>query len=328
MGPDALFGGMVMMAGGTVRRTMSTALVILMATGALMPAQILPNPEGIDLAGSWAARNFTDAIGNMPGGGPRPVDYMGIPLSDAGRAWSLIYSQSQHSMPERICDFYAPTYIGIGPMGLRIWPEAEMLTGSTRAWIIGGWADFVPITIWMDGRPHPSQYAAHEKSGFTTGVWEDDVLVATTTHMEQGAIRRNGVPSSDRATMTTRFSRHDNVLTMTMRIDDPIFLTEPYYLTRSFALSRAPLNPAAHPCTVTNEGVAAERVPHYNPGENPFVGELTKLYGIPQEAVLGGAETALPDFRKKIRDGYVRPSRCVSVPASTCGGPGTYPPID
>jgi len=253
---------------------------------------------------------------------------MGIPLNETGRAWSLIYSQSQISMPERICDYYAPTYIAIGPMGLRIWPESEMLTGATRAWIIGGWADFVPITIWMDGRPHPSKYAAHEKSGFTTGVWEDDVLVTYTTHMEAGMIRRNGVPSSDQATMTARFSRHDDVLTITARIDDPIYLTEPYYLTRSFALTRAPLNPATHPCTVTNEGVEAERVPHYNPGQNPFVDELTKLYGIPEEAVLGGAETALPEFRKKIKDKYVRPSKCVSVPASTCGGPGTYPRLD
>ena len=128
--------------------------------------------------------------------------------------------------------------------------------------------------------------------------------------------------------MTARFSRHDDVLTVTVRIDDPVYLTEPYYLTRSFALSRAPLNPATHPCTVTNEGVEAERVPHYKPGQNPFVNELTELYGIPQEAVLGGAETALPEFRNTIKDKYVRPSKCVSVPVSTCGGPGTYPPID
>lgn len=309
-------------------RTISPVIVVVAVATAVTLAQILPNPDGIELSGSWAARNFTDAIGNMPGGGPRPVDYLGIPLNDVGRAWSLIYSQSQISMPERICDYYAPTYIVIGPMGLRIWPESEMQTGSTRAWIIGGWADFVPIPIWMDGRSHPSNYAAHEKSGFTTGVWEDDVLVTHTTHMEAGAIRRNGVPSSDQATMTARFSRHDDVLTITARIDDPIYLTEPYYLTRSFALTRAPLNPATHPCTVTNEGVEAERVPHFNPGENPFVDELTNLYGIPQEAVLGGAETASPEFRKKIRDKYLRPSMCVSVPASTCGGPGTYPPID
>jgi hypothetical protein len=309
-------------------RLMSTVIAIVAATSVFVRSQILLEPEGVDLSGSWAARNFTDAIGNMPGGGPRPVDYMGIPLNDIGRAWSLIHNESQISMPERICDYYAPTYIAIGPMGLRMWPESEMLTGSTTAWMIGGWADFVPITIWMDGRPHPSKYAAHEKSGFTTGTWEDDVLVTYTTHMEASAIRRNGVPNSDQATMTARFSRHDDILTITARIDDPAYLTEPYYLTRSFALTRAPINPATHPCTLANEGVEAERVPHYFPGQNPFVDELTRLYGIPQEAVLGGAETALPEFRKKIKDKYVRPSKCVSVPASTCGGPGTYPPLN
>jgi hypothetical protein len=311
-----------------VKRLITTAIALIAAASTLMLGQGLDDPVGIDLSGSWAARNFTDAIGNMPGGGPRPVDYMGIPLNESGRAWSLIYNQSQISQPERICSFYTPAYIVIGPMGLRMWPESEMLTGATTAWIIGGWVDFVPITIWMDGRPHPSKYAPHEKSGFTTGRWEDDVLVTRTTHIPAGAIRRNGVPSSDQMTMTSYFSRHDDILTVTSRLDDPVYLTEPYYLTRSFALSRAPLNPAAEPCTVTDEGVDPERVPHYLPGQNPFVDELTKLYGLPQEAVLGGAETALPSFRKKIKDKYVRPPKCASFPVSTCGGPGTYPPID
>jgi hypothetical protein len=43
-------------------------------------------------------------------------------------------------------------------------------------------------------------------------------------------------------------------------------------------------------------------------------------------SVATGAETALPEFRKTIKDKYVRPSKCVSVPVSTCDGPGTYPP--
>src|SRR5207247_8535698 len=115
----------------------SSAIVVVAATSALMLAQGLSNPDGIELSGSWAARNFTDAIGNMPGGGPRPVDYMGIPLNDTGRAWSLIYSQSQVSMPERICDCYAPAYLAIGPMGLRIWPQSAMRDGFTVAGMIG-----------------------------------------------------------------------------------------------------------------------------------------------------------------------------------------------
>ena len=78
---------------------------------------------------------------------------MGIPLNDTGRAWSLIYSQSQISQPERICDYYAPTYIAIGPMGLRIWPESEMLTGSTRASKNFATAALLPSQHLLTGRP-------------------------------------------------------------------------------------------------------------------------------------------------------------------------------
>src|SRR4029078_12123787 len=131
LGSDPVFRWMVSRSQeAIVERTLSTVIVIAAAPGVLLRGQILLDPEGVDLSGSWAARNFTDAIGNMPGGGPRPVDYMGIPLNDIGRAWSLIHNESQVSMPERICDYYAPTYIAIGPMGLRMWPESEMLTGS------------------------------------------------------------------------------------------------------------------------------------------------------------------------------------------------------
>jgi hypothetical protein len=42
-------------------------------------------------------------------------------------------------------------------------------------------------------------------------------------------------------------------------------------------------------------------VPHFLPGKNPFVDELTKAYGVPADAVLGRAETLYPDYRKKMR---------------------------
>ena len=99
------------------------------------------------------------------------------------------------------------------------------------------------ITIWMDGRPHPSKNAPHEIGGFTTGVWEDDVLTAYTKHMKAGVLRRNGIPTSDQATMKLRLFRHDDLLTVTARIEDRIYLTEPLYLTRIFNWLRARLSP-------------------------------------------------------------------------------------
>jgi hypothetical protein len=273
----------------------------------------VPGFAQIDLSGSWQAINHEDSMER--GGGPYAVDYTGLPLNENGRARALSYSESQISMPERICAFYTPFHLMQGPFGLKIWNETEPLNGRTIAWKIGAWEDRDATTIWMDGRPHPSKYAPHEKSGFTTGEWDGDTLVTYTTHMPAGYIRRNGSPSSDQATMTLHFFRHGDYLTVSGLIDDPVYLSEPYMLSRSYQLSTNAITPAAAPCIVGDEGVPENAVPHYLPEKNPFIDELTKYYGIPREAILGGAETMYPEFRKKIKDKFVMPTKCLR-----CGG--------
>ena len=69
-----------------------------------------------------------------------------------------------------------------------------------------------PRTIWMDGRPHPSDLAPHTWAGFSTGRWERNTLVVTTTHIKAGWLQRNGAPTSDLATMTEFFTRYDDYL--------------------------------------------------------------------------------------------------------------------
>jgi hypothetical protein len=64
------------------------------------------------------------------------------------------------------------------------------------------------------------------------------------------------------------------------------------------------------PCITGDEGVESGRVPHYLPGKNPLVDEMTKVYGIPQEAAMGGAETMYPEYRDKIKDKFVLPGKC------------------
>ena len=56
--------------------------------------------------------------------------------------------------------------------------------------------------IYLDGRPHPPAWAPHTWAGFSTGVYEGNMLTITTTHLKAYYIRRNGVPASDRRTMT------------------------------------------------------------------------------------------------------------------------------
>jgi hypothetical protein len=259
-----------------------------------------------ELAGSWAARNTEDISRDS-----YPVDYVGLPLNDEGRTRALSYNESQLAMIERQCEGWPAFYFVQGPFGLKIWSDTEPVKGTTISYTIGAWEDRAPMTIWMDGRPHPSRYAEHTRGGFTTGRWEGDTLVADTTHMKAGFIRKNGPPSSDQATMTSRFFRHGDILTVLVVIEDPIYLAEPEIVTKSFQLSTTPISPIGPPCVSGFEGrPPGESVPHFVPEQNPFVDELTKLFHIPREAVLGNPETLYPEYRKKIKGTYVRPEPC------------------
>ena len=68
-----------------------------------------------EFEGSWAPTNNEDLSNDTV-----PVDYMGLPLSEEGRARALSYSESQLAMIERQCQGWAPTYLMTGPFGMKI----------------------------------------------------------------------------------------------------------------------------------------------------------------------------------------------------------------
>jgi hypothetical protein len=137
--------------------------------------------------------------------------------------------------------------------------------------------------------------------------------------MKTGYIRRNGAPLSDQATITTRIIRHGDIVTLANTVDDPIYYSEPYTITRSYGLTTNLLNSGGPPCIPGDEGLEEGRVPHYLPGKNPLMDEMTKVYGIPAEAALGGAETMYPAYRDKIKDKFVMPTaKC----KRNCGAQG------
>jgi hypothetical protein len=260
----------------------------------------------VDLSGTWAARIHEDLPYRGPG--PNVGDYLGLPINDEARARADAWEPSLLAKPEHECIMYSAFYLVMQPFGIQITPENDPISGQVVAWHISGAIDRAPMTIWMDGRPHPSKSAVHTTSGFTTGVWRGDTLVASTTHLTDGIIWRNGVPHSDLATITAFYVRHGITLTATMILEDPVYLEEPLIRSNSWQL-----DPAARllPDTCQPQAEVVQRpeaVPNYLPGTNPFLGEITRLYNIPLEAARGGAATTYPEFRKKLQ-GYVPPSR-------------------
>ena len=244
--------------------------------------------------------------------GPTLGDYLGVPLNEEGRARALAYDGALLGVPEHVCMRHPSPYSFWGPATLRI---AAQLDGALRvvSYTVGGTFRRADRTIWMDGRPPPSEYAPRTWGGFTTGVWQDGTLVTTTTHIKWGWIRRNGVPSSDQATVVTYYTRNDDILTITWIVYDPLYLTEPYIKSADFIASG--VNTAAFGvapadsgddffarCFPREEVARADpyAVPHYLPGENPFVEERARDLGVPVEATLGGAETAMPEFREQL----------------------------
>ena len=153
-----------------------------------------------DPAGSWAPLATEDVQNDS-----LPVDYLGLALTDEGRTRALAYDESQKSLIERQCQGWGASYAVLGPFGLRISTQTDPATNRLVSYTIDAWEDWNGMVIWMDGRPRPSEYALHTQAGFTTGRWEGGALVARTTHMQPGFIRKTGVPLTDEATIDWRF---------------------------------------------------------------------------------------------------------------------------
>jgi len=257
-----------------------------------------PSYGQIDLSGYWHNPMDEDALER--GGGPISGEYVGIPLNDAARMRADAWSASLLTVPERQCIPHPADY-GPSFSNLMIWKDMEPVTKTEVAWHTHMSWMAVDRTIWMDGRPHPPDYAAHTWQGFSTGQWEENILTVKTTHLKAGWIRRNGVPRSDRATVTEHFIRDGNVLTWVTIVYDPENLTEPMIRSRDFTLDPYG-HMGAYPCESVEEVVRAEgAVPHYLPGTNPFLTEFATKHGLPQEAARGGAETMYPEYQKKLR---------------------------
>jgi hypothetical protein len=135
--------------------------------------------------------------------------------------------------------------------------------------------------------------------------------VTFTDHIKFSYLRRVGIPASDNATMSQHWMRHGNLLTVTVIIYDPAYLTEPYIRTGNWELDPSQPNTVSSTCQPAVEIPRPEGlVPHYLPGANPDLGEITKTHHIPLEAARGGAETMYPEYRNQLKEKYIAPAKC------------------
>lgn len=270
---------------------------------ALLAARLLAQ---VDLSGTYTSVFHEDQPERIPG--PSLVDYLGLPVNDYARKWALAWDPDRLTAQEHQCQVHTAAYMFRGPLLLRIWEERDPQTQELIALrqYINNYEQY--RTIYLDGRPHPPDYAAHTWMGFSTGRWDGNILTVYTTHIKQGWHRRNGLPSSDRITLVEHYIPHGDQLTHVTVVTDPDYLSEP--MIKSQDLVRSPtlgfergtnlLSNWLYPCEYVEEapGQDRTRVQSYMPGENPFVDEFARQNRIPREAALGGPETMYPDYQR------------------------------
>jgi hypothetical protein len=266
----------------------------LAALVALLPATAAAQ---VDFSGEWGPAYHEDRPERIPG--PELGDYMGLPINDGARLAADSWDADRISVVNQYqCRPHSADYGMRGLGNLRIWRDINPLTQQPIAYhtYMPAWGS--ERTIWMDGRPHPPEYAEHTFQGFSTGAWEGNTLVITTTHQKANYLRRNGVPSSDKRTFTEYWTRHGDFLTIVTVVDDPVYLTEPLVRSQNWFIDPGQqLQPFFCEYVTEVPGASADAVPNHLPGTNPYLTEVASWYGLPEAAVRGGAAAMYPEYR-------------------------------
>jgi hypothetical protein len=249
----------------------------------------------LDLAGQWAALQHEDQPERASG--PEIGDYTGIPINDADRLRGDSWDAQLADVIEHQCEQHPADY---GATNLRIYSDADPLTQAITAWHTVMQHNTAQRIIYMDGRPHPPEYAPFMRQGFSTGEWVADMLRVTMTHLKEGYLRKNGLTRSDKAVVTEYYVRHHQYLVVARIIDDPVYLTEPFIRSYNWVLDEN-IHLAPNYC-IPSELVArpAGWVPHHLPGTNRYLTEFASRWRVPVEATRGGAESMYPEYQQKL----------------------------
>jgi hypothetical protein len=277
---------------GSFKRAIVAKGLVLLTT-VLMARPALAQME---FSGEWAPVQDEDNTGN-----PYVGEFLGIPMSRAGSLRAQTWDASLYTLPEWQCRPHGAMYISRGPSQVRIWKEVDPVSRQITAYH-AEWLRSVDNPYYLDGRPHPaSDLVPHTWGGFSTAVFEGELLKITTTHLKEDYYRRNGVPSSDKATLTQYWIRRADYLTWVTIAYDPLYLTEPMIRSSEYRLALNQQIPP-YPCTAVEEVDRPQGVvPHHLPGTNQFLKEFGQKHNLPVEVTMGGAATMYPELARKIQ---------------------------
>ena len=289
----------------------------------------------IDISGEWGSRVHEDV--GYRGTGPALGDYTGVPLNEAGLEQAESWDAEQLSAPEEQTKPHPVQYNMRGPQtNFRITKVLDPFNSQLIGYTVVGAYGRADRTIWLDGRPHPSEHAEHLFQGYSTGKIVRNMLVVTTTHMKTGWVLRNYAPSSNKSVMTEYFIRHGDLLDLMTVIEDPVYYEEPLVRTSTWVLTPnlGVENHLNFESVEEEVGRPDDLVPHHALGFRND--EFAKELHLPLEAIEGGSQTLYPDYIPRLRQLLAgqKPAPIEwSTPGYTPAKPSwftqdEYPPVD
>jgi hypothetical protein len=199
----------------------------------------------IDLTGYWVSPIIEDWKFRMVT--PAKGQFGGLPLNPEGRKVGDSWDPAKDEAAGEACRGYGAGGIMRLPSRLRIaWQDETTLKVET---------DTGTQTRMFHFRGAPAA-AEPAWQGTSTAQWNvpGRSLKVVTTNLRPGYVRKNGAPYSNRATVTEYWELHtlpnkDQWLTITTKVDDPVYFTRPYLTSSDFKKlpSAAGWNPT--PCS-------------------------------------------------------------------------------
>ena len=164
---------------------------------------------------------FKDQRGNPISDCSTPFN--NYPMNDRARAWLKYYDELQSPTLNECAAITVPNLLGdVRPFGISFKTDSVIINYEQMNII---------RHIWMDGRQHPPATDLFQQ-GHAIGHWEGKELVVETTNFTwdpEGIDDHMHYPSSTRKKITERYKLvKPDLMTITITIDDPIFMTKPF----------------------------------------------------------------------------------------------------
>ena len=223
----------------TRRHTAIAITLSLLAT--FVASRPSVRPDGF--SGEWAPVQDEDNTGN-----PYVGEFLGIPMSRAGQpARAGLERVALHAAGVAVPAARRHVHLARAVAGPHLEGGRPGLATNHRVSRRVAALGRQPV---LHGRPPASvrRMAPHTWGGFSTAVFEGEMLKITTTHLKEDYYRRNGVPSSDEATLTQYWIRRGDNLTWVTIAYDPLYLAEPMIRSSEYRFAPNQQIPP-YPCT-------------------------------------------------------------------------------